>query len=253
MTAPEDQSASAGFARFPTTRWSLIDRASHEPCDGDRIELGDLLRRYLPAMRTHLEMRRCVPKDAAEDIVQGFIADKVVDNDFLHRADRSRGKFRTFLATSLDNYLISDARFRKAAKRSPVTGDIYNLDESRDEHHIAGNQVDPFDLAWARLIVHEALSRMSTLCESQGRSETWLVFEARIVKPMLEGIEPMPYEQVIELFGFGSYGRATTAVHRAKALYVQCLTSVVAEYAGDAVQVEEELDDLRRILSTATE
>src|SRR4051794_36682601 len=93
-------------ARFPTTRWSLVARAgeSGDAAEAARREaLGVILGRYLPALRAHLLARR-VPAGWVDDLLQGFIADKVIEYNLLGYADRGRGKFRTFLLTALDRF-----------------------------------------------------------------------------------------------------------------------------------------------------
>ena len=69
---------------------------------GRREALGVLLRRYVPALRAHLVVQKRVPRDAAADLIQGFVCDKVVEQGLLAGADRCKGKFRSFLRTALD-------------------------------------------------------------------------------------------------------------------------------------------------------
>src|SRR5262249_31382292 len=51
------------------------------------------------------------------DLSQGFVVSKVLGQDLIARADRGKGKFRTWLLTALDRYLISQWR-QTAARRS---------------------------------------------------------------------------------------------------------------------------------------
>jgi hypothetical protein len=213
--------------------------------------LAELLQRYVQAMHAHLVYRKGIPREVAKDLVQGFIADRVLDADFLSLVDRSRGKFRTFLATSLDHYLIDRYRFESAKKRSPSQAVLVALDEQNDSVGSSGQGVDPFDLEWATQVIHGALDRMRCACEANDKAHIWKVFKARIAEPMLHGTPPMPYDQVITQFGFKSYAHATKALHSTKAVYLEHLKAVVADYAGCSDQVDQEIDDLRRILSNS--
>lgn len=49
--------------------------------------LERLLGSYAPAMVGHLVHRKRLPPDRAEDLVQGFIADKVLEKRLVGRAD----------------------------------------------------------------------------------------------------------------------------------------------------------------------
>src|SRR5690349_5943762 len=64
---------------FPETQWSLVGLAAGP--DGDqrqREALATLLRRYLPALRAQLVAARQFANDAIDDLLQGFVADKVI-------------------------------------------------------------------------------------------------------------------------------------------------------------------------------
>src|SRR5678815_584864 len=97
---------------FPTTRWSLIERtqcADGAPVAAGRTAMGMVLTRYLPPLRAHL-LRRGIAADRVDDLLQGFIADKVLERDLLATADRERGRFRSFLITALNNYAANQLR-----------------------------------------------------------------------------------------------------------------------------------------------
>src|SRR3954452_18501690 len=96
---------------FPSTQWSVVGRAgSGANDDARRRALATLLARYLPALRSYLRAKHRVDPDRADDLVQGFLTDKVLEQDLIRQADRGRGRFRTFLLTALDNYVTSHVR-----------------------------------------------------------------------------------------------------------------------------------------------
>src|SRR2546430_1488073 len=68
-----------GVARFPATQWSLVGRAGHVTGSRRREALGTLLHRYMPAMRTHLVLARRMSPDQADDLIQGFVTDKIIE------------------------------------------------------------------------------------------------------------------------------------------------------------------------------
>src|SRR3954469_20152896 len=97
---------------FPVTQWSLVGRAGNATAESRRDSLGQLVQRYWPALRTHLVLKKRMKPEAAEDLLQSFVVDKVVAAELIAKADKDRGKFRTFLCTALDHYAISESRMR---------------------------------------------------------------------------------------------------------------------------------------------
>jgi RNA polymerase sigma-70 factor (ECF subfamily) len=199
-----------------------------------------LLSRYLSPMKVYLTQRRRLRADEADDVLQGFVGDKILDANFVAAADRRRGRFRSFLLTSLDHYLID--RLRERRSESVTTNEV-------PEDPPAPETPDPFDVDWARQVVHEALRRTEEECRDGGRNDVWAMFEARVVGPTLLGQAAPPYEQLVSQFGFESPSSASNCLVTAKRMFARALRAVVAEYAGEDANVEEELADLMAILS----
>ena len=86
-------------------------------------------------------------------------------------------------------------------------------------------------------------------CIESGRDQFWSVLELRILKPIFEGAEPPGYEEIVSRFGFRSPSQSSNALITAKRMFVRHLKAVIAEYALDEQQVEEELRDLHSALS----
>jgi DNA-directed RNA polymerase specialized sigma24 family protein len=236
---------SEGFAGFPPTQWSELGRAGV----GDLHALDHLLRRYLPALKTHLVLKRRLQPDRADDLLQSFVADKVLMGDLLARADREKGKFRTFLLTALERYLISALRHETAKKRSPGEGSLLELDEYADDARVESDAAEAFDRAWARQVIREVLRRMQAECEASGRNDLWGIFEQRVVAPVLDGAVVGSYDQLTAQYGFQSAVQASNALITAKRMFARVLRAVVAEYAKDQREVDQELVELRTILS----
>jgi len=241
-------SLSQGKGRFPSTSWSLLALAQKDRRE-QREALGEFLRRYLPALRVHLVRRRGFDADRAEDLAQGFAADKVLEQGLLQFVVRGRGRFRSFLLAALDNYVANVIRREKAAKRSPAA--LYSLESKAAvaeglPNHEPG---DPVVEAWARQVIAEALRRMKQDCEQSGRTDVWGVFEGRVLGPTLDGQDPLPYGQLVEKYGFRDPAQASNAVITGKRQFSRTLRAVVGEYALNPEDIEAEIAELRRILS----
>jgi len=95
------------------------------------------------------------------------------------------------------------------------------------------------------------LQRTQTECEATGRTNFWGLFEVRVVGPLLRGEPPPAYDELVARFGFQSPLQASNALTTAKRIFTRALHAVVAEYAESEEAVEEELRELRAILSHA--
>jgi DNA-directed RNA polymerase specialized sigma24 family protein len=238
-------------ARFPTTHWSLVHRAAADDADGRRA-LGDLLGRYLVPLRAHLTFRRGLPPDKAEDLVQAFIAAKVLEADLIAAADRDKGKFRTFLLRALDRFVSNQLRDERRLRRSPRGAGEGRWDG--DEADLAGvpdgalPPDDAFDVAWARQVLVYAARKMRDACRESGRADAWVVFEERVLGPTLEGGEAVPFDRLAQRLGLGSAQQACNLLVTAKRMFGRCLRGVIGDYLHDESEIEAEVTDLRQIL-----
>lgn len=237
-------------ARFPTTHWSVVQRAGHPSSESGHDALTQLLQRYLPALQAYLTRVKRLPTSEAEDLLQQFVLEKVVRDQLITHADEFRGRFRTFLLTVLDRFVISQHRRASARKRQP-DGGVQSLSHAA-EPGAAGAGGDPsatFEVAWARQVLSETLKRMEAQCHDSGRDHLWSLFQARVLGPVFEQTEPEPYEVLIDRYGFTSPTQAANYLITAKRMFARHLREVVGEYARDEQEIEEELSDLRQILS----
>jgi DNA-directed RNA polymerase specialized sigma24 family protein len=234
--------------QFPVTPWSLVARAGREGSQIKREALGQLLARYLPALRAHLIYRRGCRPETADDLVQEFVAGKIVEKDLIARADKQLGKFRTFLLTALDRFVMNQFRDQHAKKRTPGEGAMVSIDERIDPAQGEQGPSDAFDVTWARGVIDQALQQVRQECEASGRADLWGVFECRVVAPSLEGAEPPEYRELVRRYGFRSPTQASNALTTAKRMYVRALRSVVGEYAEDD-EIDSEIEDLRNIVA----
>ena len=68
------------------------------------------------------------------------------------------------------------------------------------------------------------------------------MFESRILRPTLGGAEALPYEELVERFGFQSPMKAMNLLITARRMFARLLRSVIEEYAIDRAEVDAELD-----------
>jgi len=164
--------------RFSTTRWSVVLSCMDSGGDEEKARkaLAELCRTYWRPIFAFI-CRRGYSVPDAQDLTQDFLL-IVIEGDLLKRADPSRGRFRSLLLKSLQNFLIDNTIRKRAHKRG---GDMkfVSWDEWMAEapSHLAISVREAetwpaekiFDVRWAATAVEHALRRLGEECEGRGR------------------------------------------------------------------------------------
>jgi RNA polymerase sigma factor (sigma-70 family) len=163
---------------FVTTRWSLILSGAGSE-DGEkqvRAALAELCQIYWRPIFFFIARRGYSPEDA-EDLTQDFFV-RILHGDWLQKADPARGRFRSLLLTSLQNFLNDAVDRTRARKRG---GDVNFVPwdpwmaEAPSEFALSKEALNSwpaeriFDAGWAATVVERALRRLHEECESKGR------------------------------------------------------------------------------------
>lgn len=234
-------------SKFPQTRWSLIFAAGQSNEESASQAMGELLQRYTPALKQYLLASRKVKAQDIEDVLQGFFLDKMISRWLLNKADRGRGRFRSLVVRSLENYCVTLHRRQTTIKRG--SGQTTALPTDVTSIAAPAEAVDSFDVAWARQIVAEAIERFKADCVRSGREDLQLIMEERLLGPILHDLPAPSYESINAKCGFKSPKQAANALITAKARFAQALSSVVAEYVRDDQELEQEINELMEIMS----
>ena len=229
-------------SRFPNTRWSLVGRAASSDVLTRHQALAELLAVYLPGLKTFLVEARRIPADLAEDLVNGFVADKVLAAGLIRHADQGRGQFRNFVLKSLNNFVTTKLRGEYAA-RAMLAG----FQQAANGAAAATIGADRFDQEWVHQVVHDALHMMKVDCTRRGRMDMWEMFRARIVDPMLHDAAPVDYEDIVRQLGIATPRQAMNLLANAKRAFMGHLRASIGKYARND-QIDDELDDLREIV-----
>src|ERR1700751_4056713 len=97
--ALRDVATQAG--QFSSTRWTVVLAARDSQLSSERAldALSELCRVYWRPLYLFLRREGTSPEDA-QDLTQGFFVELIRDRSYL-RADRERGRFRSFLLGGL--------------------------------------------------------------------------------------------------------------------------------------------------------
>jgi hypothetical protein len=231
---------------FPRTDWAELGQAARaEPAPLDRV-----VRLYWQPLKIFLLATFPGLHAEADTFLQDFAEDKILQAGWLQKADQNRGRFRDFLKTSLRNFVL-DRLSRAEVKNPPLS-----LDELTHEVPEPEGVAEAFELAWARTVLAETLRRMEADCrdpraEQPRRRRIWELFKVRLLDPVFDDAEPVPYDQLIERFGLKSPMDASNLLLSGKRIFKAHLDKVIREYAGQdaatAVEIQDLEDFLRRL------
>jgi RNA polymerase sigma-70 factor (ECF subfamily) len=190
--------------------------------------------------------RRGYPADQAQDLTQAFFV-RVLEGRYLDRADRDKGRFRSFLLTSLKFFVADEGDRARALKRGGgallplecVSGEArYQREPIHDE---TPEQI--FERRWALELLDRVLDRLRSEFAQHGHPEH---FER--LKPCLLGRSEVPYAALARDMKT-SEGALKVAVHRLRKRYRALLRQEIADTVRDPADVESELRSLAAVLS----
>jgi RNA polymerase sigma factor (sigma-70 family) len=167
---------------FPATHASAVrGAASDDPATRDQAR-ETLVAAYWRPVYKYVRIRWRLPREDAEDLVQGFFA-RALDKDWFARYDPARARFRTFLRTCLDAYVANEQRDAAREKRGGlhphVPLDVAAAEEELRLHPIV-EPVDAdelFHLEWIRTLFARAVEALRAHVQSTGRVQAFALFE----------------------------------------------------------------------------
>jgi RNA polymerase sigma factor (sigma-70 family) len=240
---------------FVTTRWSLILSAANlgEEEQKARGALAELCRTYWRPIFSFVRGRGHSIEDA-QDLTQDFFA-TILKNNWLQHADRDRGRFRSLLLRSLQNFLINAAEKTRAHKRGGdaefVSWDDWQAEQQLPISAQGLDSLPPerlFDLNWAMTVVEQALQRLREECERKGK--LWLF---QTLSPHLtDERDEVSYAKLSAEMGI-----AETAVkkqlHNMRQRYRSLLRAEVSQTVESLADVDDEIRYLCASLATGTD
>src|SRR5262245_11821605 len=229
-----------GSRRFATTRWSVVLAASDGDSPAADEALAKLYETYYYPLYGYLRGRRHDISDA-EDLTQAFFA-QLLEKKVLRHADPARGRFRSFLLKSLQNFVVNEHDRQHAKKRAPAAPLLpldFGVAEQRYQLEPATGETPEriFDRRWAQALLECALTRLAG--EQAGRGHQY----ARL-KLYLTGEQPqVGYADTAAALGI-SEGAVKVAVHRLRKRFRALVTEEVEHTVDSPDEVESEIRHL---------
>ncbi len=232
----------AGGAQFAATHWSVVLQAANRGTPQAESALEQLCRTYWYPLYTYVRRRGFGPADA-EDLTQEFFA-RLLQRPFLARVGPEKGRFRSFLLASMNNFLANEWDRAKAEKRGgriafvSMEGETPEARFARED--IPDQQAErAFENRWALMLLETTFNRLQAETNAAGKGG---LFEK--LRGFLDA-EPMAgeYSQIATELNW-TPGAVAVAVHRLRGRYRQLLIEEVARTVADPREADDELRHL---------
>ena len=188
------------------------------------------------------------PPAAAQDLTQAFFA-KLLEKNQIALADPERGRFRTFLLRSLENFLHNEHE-RTAAQKRGGGREVISWDvETAEENYAAqpSGELSPeqiFERRWASTLLSTTLARLRQEFSSGSRVELFDLLE-----PHLWGDDTStPYALIASNLAMNVVAVKVT-MHRLRQRYRDVLRDEISRTVASDADVDDELRHLRRVLA----
>ena len=241
---PKDSSVTGDAREFRTTRWSEVLLSAESQAPGSKQALADLCRLYWYPLYAYVRRRGYTPEDA-QDLTQGFFL-SLLDRRALRQATPLRGKFRSFLLSSLKNYLSDQLDRERTLKRGRDIR-FEHFDFESGEGRYQSELADPltpekiFDARWAMTLLAEVLRLLRTEYAALGKTS---IIET--LEPYLDpaNSRKLPtYEEAAAKLQL-SVGAVKSLIHRLRRRHHTILREEVSRTVTSPASVDEELRSL---------
>ena len=232
---------------FVTTRWTVV-LAAGRGCDssGARLALDELCRTYWFPLYAYVRRRGNTAHDA-EDLVQGFFSQLIRLNS-VSDLSREKGRFRSFLLAGMKHYMSDEWGRQSAAKRDVRLTVSWDAMEAESRYSAEStDRLTPerlYDRQWALALLAGVIRRLKDEYDSAGKGDLFRHLQSAVTGDK----NAVPYSALADRTG-QSEGSLRVAVHRLRQRYRQVLREEIAHTVEHAKNVDEELADLRRVLS----
>ena len=219
-------------------------RAVQSQAQRGQSALAELCRLYWYPLYVFARLRGHSPDDA-QDLTQGFFL-HLLEHRVPTGVDRLKGKFRSFLLASLQNYLSDELDRARCLKRGGNEEFVHLDAEDAEERY----RLEPvefltaekiFDARWAMTVLGEAMNQLRQEYATEGKAPTFETL--KVFLDPINSIAPPSYEEVAHQLQV-SMGAVKTLIHRLRKRYTALLREEVGRTVGDPAEVDEEIHAL---------
>jgi RNA polymerase sigma factor (sigma-70 family) len=232
---------------FTTTHWSVVLQAQGEsPAAQEALE--KLCRTYWWPLYGYVRRQGYNPEEA-QDLTQGFFALLLERRDF-DAVRREKGRLRSYLLTSLKNFLAKARRRELAVKRGEGRA-LVSLEQLLERERADLEPADTlsadriYERRWALTLLEQALGRLEEEYRVAGHAPLFLK-----LKQTLTDEPGQPSQAEIAQGMSMSENAVKQALYRLRQRYRLVLREEIAHTVAMPGDVEDELRHFIRVLQT---
>ena len=241
-TGSTHSAAPDSHARFATTHWSVVLAAGAPDASHHQEALGALCRAYWFPLYAYLR-RRGHDVHQAEDHTQAFFT-RLLEKGSLAQADSTRGKFRTFLLSSLKNFLSDEwdraHALKRGGHRQALPFEIADAETRYTSETSADLSAEKqFEKSWALTVLQRAFDELQSEYYKAGRTQ---IFD--YLKEHLTGDQDcVPYRKVAAALGMTEVA-VKSAAHRLRQRYGELVRREIGQTCCGPDKVDDEIREL---------
>jgi RNA polymerase sigma factor (sigma-70 family) len=247
----EQSSGGLGGGGFEPTRWTIVLEAAQSRAEGGLPAFARVYERYWTPLYAFARRRGHSTEDA-QDLVQGFF-EHLLGSKALLTVDQKKGRFRSFLLSSFQNFISNEWRRANAEKRGGQI-ELLRLDWEDAESRVVFEASDPltpetiYDARWALELLGRALHRLEEEQTVLGKSESFRILRAFLASDSVS--TAMTYADAADALNV-PLSAVKTTIHRLRRRYAQLLRQEVAETLANPDDLESEVRALCEALLLA--
>jgi RNA polymerase sigma-70 factor (ECF subfamily) len=167
-----------------------------------------------------------------------------LERKYLTLADPQRGRFRTFLLSSLKNFLITEWQKSHALKRGGAHAIFSWAEQNAEERYLAEpmDGLTPeriYEKRWAVTLLEHVMARLRHQYSADGKG------------PLFDALKPYVWDETMTE-GYGSIakrlnlseGALRVAMHRLRESFRELLRAEIASTVGSPAEIDDELRHL---------
>ena len=232
--------------RFATTHWNTVLTASRESAPEAEQALEKLCSTCWQPLYSYVRRKGYAAADA-QDLTQQFFF-HLLQGKRLAFADPARGRFRTFLLSALNHFLINEwIKLRREKRGGGI--DFVPLHAEHAESVYSAEPVEHcaaealYELRWAALLIRRSFDRL----EGEHVGNRMGLFEA--LKPYVWGDKTTASQAELAATLGLSCGAVRVAIHRLRQRFREILREEIAQTVASPEEVDDELRYLVEVVS----
>lgn len=228
---------------FPNTRWSLVVEAQRKGDPGAECAFSDLCAQYWYPLYAFARRSGKSPADA-EDLTQLFFQ-KLMEQNLLDKAEREKGRLRSFLLGAFKNVQSEEYRRANREKRGGKMTS-YSIDADEGEERFAGEPVSTgltpeqaWERSWAVTLLDGVLGDLEAEYEKKRKIGQFNALKEHLAWNAAD----VSLSETAKKLGMTEVSLRVT-IHRLRKRYRKLLEERIARTVESDDEVDEELNHL---------